>query len=57
MEITGLSTVEATVGRTLREFVRVHWQRRALEELRGIGWEGNLDGSEMARARTTSSGQ
>jgi Arc/MetJ family transcription regulator len=43
MEITGLSTVEATVGRALREFVRVHWQRRALEDLRGIGWEGNLD--------------
>ncbi|MDH7800308.1 MULTISPECIES: type II toxin-antitoxin system VapB family antitoxin [unclassified Rhizobium] len=43
MEITGLSTAEATVERALRELVRIYRQRRALEELRGIGWEGNLD--------------
>ena len=30
------------VETALREFVRIHQQRRALDELRGIGWEGNL---------------
>ncbi|WFS66349.1 type II toxin-antitoxin system VapB family antitoxin [Agrobacterium leguminum] len=43
MEITGLSSAEAAVEEALREFIRIHRQRRALEELRGIGWEGNLD--------------
>ncbi|KJF69470.1 transcriptional regulator [Rhizobium nepotum 39/7] len=43
MEITGLSNAEAAVEKALRDFVRIHRQRRALEELRGIGWEGNLE--------------
>ncbi|MDH0615370.1 MULTISPECIES: type II toxin-antitoxin system VapB family antitoxin [unclassified Agrobacterium] len=43
MEITGLSSPEAAVEEALREFIRIHRQRRALEELRGTGWEGNLD--------------
>jgi Arc/MetJ family transcription regulator len=43
MDITGLSNCEAAVEKALREFVRIHRQRRALEELRGIGWEGNLE--------------
>ncbi|UXT40313.1 type II toxin-antitoxin system VapB family antitoxin [Agrobacterium tumefaciens] len=43
MEITGVSNAEAAVEMALREFIRRHRQKRALEELRGIGWEGNLD--------------
>ena len=42
MEITGLSDAQEAVETALREFVRIHQQRRALDELRGIGWEGNL---------------
>ncbi|AMD61265.1 MULTISPECIES: type II toxin-antitoxin system VapB family antitoxin [Agrobacterium] len=43
MEITGLSTKKATVEKALRDLVENLGRRKALEELRGIGWSGNLD--------------
>ncbi|WCK02871.1 type II toxin-antitoxin system VapB family antitoxin [Agrobacterium tumefaciens] len=43
MELTGVSDAEAAVEKALREFVRIHRQMRALEELQGIGWESDLD--------------
>ncbi|CUX26170.1 type II toxin-antitoxin system VapB family antitoxin [Agrobacterium genomosp. 3] len=43
MEITGLSDAQEAVEKALREFVRIHQQRPALDELRGIGWQGDLD--------------
>lgn len=43
MKATGLPTKRATVEEALRVVVRQHRQRRALAELAGLGWEGDLD--------------
>ncbi len=43
MKATGLPTKKATVEAALRELVRDYRQRRALDDLHGIGWEGDLD--------------
>jgi Arc/MetJ family transcription regulator len=43
MDITGLPSKKATVELALRELVRIHRQSRALDQLTGIGWEGDLD--------------
>lgn len=43
MEITGLPTKKATVEQALKELVRIHRQSHALDQLTGIGWEGDLD--------------
>lgn len=43
MKATGLPTKRATVEEALRLVVRQHRQRRALAELSGLGWEGDLD--------------
>jgi Arc/MetJ family transcription regulator len=43
MEATGKATKRATVEEALRRVVRLHRQRRAGENLAGIGWEGELD--------------
>jgi len=47
MELTGLSTKKAVVEEALAFLVRIKSQRKAFEEMRGLGWEGNLD--EMRR--------
>lgn len=49
MAATGLSTKRATVEEGLRLLVRLRDQVRALAELEGLGWEGNLD--EMREGR------
>jgi Arc/MetJ family transcription regulator len=49
MTATGLSTKRATVEEALRLLVRVREQASALAELKGMGWECDLD--EMRRAR------
>jgi Arc/MetJ family transcription regulator len=43
MAATGQTTKRATVEQALRRVVRVHRQKKALEDLKGIGWEGDLD--------------
>jgi Arc/MetJ family transcription regulator len=43
MEITGLSTKKATVEKALRDLVENLGRRKALQELRGIGWNGDLE--------------
>jgi Arc/MetJ family transcription regulator len=43
MVAAGTSTKRATVEEGLRLLVRVRRQTRALAELKGLGWEGNLD--------------
>lgn len=43
MKATGEKTKKATVVAALREAVRRAQQRDALEALRGVGWEGDLD--------------
>ncbi|MFO1084580.1 MAG: type II toxin-antitoxin system VapB family antitoxin [Reyranellaceae bacterium] len=49
MAATGLSTKRATVEEGLRLLVRVRRQAKALAELKGLGWEGDLD--EMRQGR------
>ena len=49
MAVTGLSTKRATVEEGLRLLVRVRQQVQALTELKGLGWEGDLD--EIRRDR------
>jgi Arc/MetJ family transcription regulator len=43
MAATGQRTKRATIEEALRRVVRLHRQKRALESLKGIGWEGDLD--------------
>ena len=43
MELTGLPTKKATIELALRNLVEEHRRRNALEELWGMGWEGDLD--------------
>jgi Arc/MetJ family transcription regulator len=47
MEATGLKTKKAAVEEALRRLIETARRRRAIEELRGLGWEGDLD--EMRR--------
>lgn len=49
MEATGATTKKATVEEALRQVVKKHEARKAIADLRGIGWEGDLD--EMRRDR------
>jgi Arc/MetJ family transcription regulator len=50
MAAAGLSTKRATVEAGLRLLVRVRGQIKALAELKGLEWEGDLD--EMRQSRT-----
>ena len=47
MELTGLRTKKAVVEEALELLIRIKNQRKAFEEMRGLGWEGNLE--EMRR--------
>jgi Arc/MetJ family transcription regulator len=51
MAATGLSTKRATVEEGLRLLVRLRRQTRALAELGGLGWEGDLDSMRRGRRR------
>jgi Arc/MetJ family transcription regulator len=50
MTATGLSTKRATVEEGLRLLVRVRKQAKALAELKGLGWEGDLDEMRLGRS-------
>ena len=52
MTATGLSTKRATVEEGLRLLVRMRKQVETVAELKGLGWEGDLD--EMRQGRPTS---
>lgn len=43
MEALGTETKRDTVERALKEAIRIKAQLRALRELQGIGWDGDLD--------------
>jgi Arc/MetJ family transcription regulator len=43
MKATGQTTKRATVEEALRRVVKLHRQKQALKNLKGIGWEGDLD--------------
>jgi Arc/MetJ family transcription regulator len=52
MKAAGLPTKRATVEEGLRLLVRMRKQIKAIGELKGLGWEGNLD--EMRQGRSES---
>jgi Arc/MetJ family transcription regulator len=43
MKATGQRTKKAAVEEALRQVIRIADQKQALENLRGIGWDGDLD--------------
>jgi Arc/MetJ family transcription regulator len=49
MAVTGLPTKKATVEEALRKLVRLHRQRKAIAEMAGLGWEGDLDSMREGR--------
>jgi Arc/MetJ family transcription regulator len=49
MRSSGLRTKRATVEEGLRLLVRLRNQTKALADLKGLGWEGDLD--EMRQGR------
>jgi Arc/MetJ family transcription regulator len=49
MKAPGLSTKKATVEEALRLLVRQSRQRKALEDLAGLGWDGDLDATREGR--------
>lgn len=49
MAASGQTTKRATVEEGLRLLVRIRKQAKALAELKGLGWEGDLD--EMRQGR------
>ncbi len=49
MTVLVLRTKKATVEEALRRAVRQVRQRQALKELKGIGWEGDLDAMREGR--------
>lgn len=51
MAAAGLPTKKATVEEALRRLVLDHRRRRAISDMSGLGWVGDLDAS-----RTDSSG-
>ncbi|CDZ29355.1 type II toxin-antitoxin system VapB family antitoxin [Neorhizobium galegae] len=51
MELTGLPTKKATVEQALRDLVRIRRQMRAVDNLEGIGWDGDLDEMRNDSAR------
>jgi Arc/MetJ family transcription regulator len=49
MAATGLPTKRATVEEGLRLLVRLRGQVEAFEDLKGLGWEGDLDALREGR--------
>jgi Arc/MetJ family transcription regulator len=49
LQATGAKTKKAAVEEGLRLLVRLAKQKRAVEDMRGLGWEGDLDISREGR--------
>jgi Arc/MetJ family transcription regulator len=43
MAASGLDTKKATVEEALRALVRQHRRRQAIQDMIGLGWQGDLD--------------
>jgi Arc/MetJ family transcription regulator len=54
MKAAGLSTKRATVEEGLRLLVRLREQAKALGDLKGLGWDGDLDDVRQGRHRRPS---
>jgi Arc/MetJ family transcription regulator len=50
MTATGLRTKRATVEEGLRMLIRMRRQAEALADLKGLGWEGDLDVMRQGRS-------
>jgi Arc/MetJ family transcription regulator len=48
--VTGLPTKRATVEEGLRMLVRMRRQSEAFANLKGLGWEGDLDAMRQGHA-------
>lgn len=53
MAATGLPTKRATVEEALRRLVQRHRRERAVAEMAGLGWEGDLDAMRDGRDDAT----
>ena len=49
MAATGQRTKKGAIEEALRRLVRAYEQRQAIEDLRGLGWEGELDAMRADR--------
>ena len=49
MDASGLVTKRATVETALRLLVQEHRRRKALDDMAGLGWEGDLDALRSGR--------
>lgn len=49
MAASGLKTKKATIEEALRALVRRHRQNKAIADLAGIGWDGDLDAMREGR--------
>jgi len=47
MAATGLPTKKATVEHALRLLVRNDLQRKAINEMSGLGWDGDLEATRL----------
>ena len=50
MAAAGLATKEATVEEALRRLVQQHRRRLAIDDMVGLGWDGDLDAMREARS-------
>ena len=53
MAATGLATKKATVDEALRRLVHQHRRRQAIQDMAGLGWEGDLDEARNNRLDIT----
>jgi Arc/MetJ family transcription regulator len=49
MAAAGLATKKATVNEALRRLVQQHRRRQAIQDMIGLGWEGDLDAMRKDR--------
>lgn len=49
MEATGKATKKATIEEALRRVVVDYQRRKAIDDLIGLGWEGDLDAMREGR--------
>ena len=49
MAVTGQRTKKGAIEEALRRLIHAHEQKQAIEELRGLGWEGDLDAMRADR--------
>lgn len=51
MDASGLKTKKATIEEALKRLVENYRLHRAIEDIKGIGWEGDLDSMRKGWSR------